>query len=55
MGRIKKLLPEDVRKLRENVENKSNKDWADWFDVSIVTIIHAKKGKLAYSEARQEA
>lgn len=49
MGRLKKLSPEDVTRLRSNEENKSNREWSLYFDVSVVTIINARKGKLAYS------
>lgn len=49
MGRFKKLSPEDVARLKLNDEKKSNKEWASYFDVSIVTIIHARTGKLAYA------
>lgn len=55
MGRRKLLSPESVAQLRANVEKRSNREWAAWFDVSVVTIIHAKNGKLAYSIERQEA
>lgn len=49
MARPKKLSPEDVERIRKNEEKWMNKEWAAHFGVSIVTIIHAKVGKLAYA------
>ncbi len=50
MGRTRRLSPEQVTQLRANIERKSNKQWAEYMDVSVVTIIHAKKGTFAYKE-----
>lgn len=53
MGRVKLLSPDMVAQLRANVERKSNKEWSLYFGVSVVTIIHAKNGKLAYAAASE--
>ncbi len=55
MGRKRKLSEEQIAQIKANVERKTLKQWALFMDVSIVTIIHAKKGTFAYSPARQEA